>query len=209
MTIEKGAPWGAVATTPFGVVVAPNEESLARAIAAGAAHVVLESGDLLRALGTADPRARVVPGGASLQLPCDMLRVTLDHRDPIPAVGSVVIGSVFRPRAWIATGGFLGSLNVAPRAHPNDGLVDVLEFAASMPPRQLLAIRRRMRRGDHLPHPQLAMQRTKEYVWNASTSGGRRAPVMIDGRRYGRAHNIRIEVQPDAFVLCVPNVALG
>jgi len=208
VTIEKGAAWGSVAMTPFDLVVAPDEAALARAVARGARHVALQSGDLLRALGTPDVP---VPGRPSLQLPCDVLHVRLDDAEPVTVVGSVMIGAVMRPRAWITTGGFVGRLNVAPRAHPNDGGVDALEFASDVSLRQLLAIRRKMRAGDHLPHPALRMHRDTTYTW--STSGaepsiddapvGRRRAVTMDGRRYGRARTVRVTVQPDAFILCI------
>lgn len=205
MTIEKGAAWGSVAMTPFDTVVAPDEESAARAVKRGARHVVLASGDLLRALGTGADATMPVKGRPSLQLPCDVLHVRLDDGEPIVAVSKVLIGSRLHPRVWITTGGFIGHLNVAPRAHPNDGLIDALEFARDLAPRELLAIRRRMRLGDHLPHPRLTMHRDKEHLFRASS----REPVTIDGRRYGRAKHVHVTVQPDTYVLCIANVALG
>lgn len=208
MTIEKGAAWGSMAMTPFDLVVAPDEAALARAVARGARHVALQSGDLLRALGTPDVP---VPGHPSLHLPCDVIVVRLDDGDPVTAVGNVLIGSVMRPRAWVTTGGFVGRLNAAPRAHPNDGMVDALEFVGDVSLRQLLAIRRKMRVGDHLPHPALRIHRDTTYEWTSSgaktsslgTAGGRRRTVTIDGRRHGRARSVRVTVTPDAFVLCI------
>lgn len=205
MTIEKGAAWGHVAITPFDTVVAPDEESLARTVKHGARHAVLTSGDLLRALGTGAGAAIPAKGMPSLQLPCDVLRVRLDDGEPIVVVSNVVLGSTLRPRLWITTGGFIGHLNVAPRAHPNDGLVDALEFGRDLSLRDVLKIRRRMRLGDHLPHPQLTMHRDTQYVFEDSS----RTPVTMDGRRYGYARRVHVTVQPDAFVLCVANNARG
>lgn len=204
MTIEKGEPWGSVATTPFNVVTAPNEEATARAVRGGATHVALLSGDLLRALGSVPTGRRLVTGQPCLQLPCDLLQVTIDDDLRTCAVGSVRIGSTLRPRAWLTTGGFLGPLNVAPRAHPNDGVLDVLEFAPGIGVRQLASIRRRMRLGDHLPHPLLTVRRGADYEWKASEIGLHRASLTIDGRRFGRVATVRVVVQPDAFFLCVP-----
>ena len=66
--------------------------------------------------------------------------------------------------------------------------------------RDVLAIRRRMRLGSHLPHPALEMQRGSTLRWQSSQ--GRRR-VMIDGRNYGRADAVSVTVRPDAFTLVV------
>lgn len=211
MTIEKGAAWGTVAMTPFDAVVAPDEAAMARAAGAGTRHIALASGDLLRALGVSAAAAIPTKGGSSLLLPCDLLEVRLDDGDPIPVVSHVLVGSPWRPRAWITTGGFIGRRNVAPRAHPNDGMIDVLEFKADLRLRGLFAVQRRMRLGDHLPHPLLSMQRTSRYEFTAATDSAQRAsaPVTMDGRAYGRARRVQVTVRPDAFTLCVANPTRG
>lgn len=206
MTIEKGVAWGSVEMTPFNLVVAPDEEAAARAIRIGATHVQLLSGDLLRALGVEGSQTRLTPGEPSLHLPCDMLSVSIDDGDPFVAIGSLMIGSRWRPRAWLATGGFLGDLNVTPRAHPNDGVLDVLEFGPGLGVRQLLTIRWRMRRGDHLPHPLLSIRRAAKFDWGSDARGGF-ARVIVDGRIHGRARRVDVVVQPDAFTLCLPTEA--
>ena len=217
MTIEKGAPWGAVAPTPPDMVVAASEHAAARAVQQGARFVSLTSGDLVRALGSGVGDDRLPPrtGEPSLQLPCDLFEVSLNHDSTvITAISSIVVGGRFQPWWWVSAGGFLGSLNVAPRAHPNDGLADALEFVSPPTLRQSLAIRRRMRLGDHLPHPLLTMHRSRQVQWHRSidqhddtTQRGpgipRSAPVRIDGVSYGRVHAVRVTVWPDAWTLCI------
>ncbi|MFM8713779.1 MAG: protein BmrU, partial [Actinomycetota bacterium] len=90
-------------------------------------------------------------------------------------------------------------LNASPRAHPNDGVIDTLEFARRLSLRTLLAIRRRMRLGDHLPHPALTARRVEHAEWQ----GSRPAPVIVDGRRRGRFDAVTVAVRPDAFTLWV------
>ncbi|MBJ7504812.1 MAG: hypothetical protein JHC86_03390 [Ilumatobacteraceae bacterium] len=199
MTIEKGVPWGSTSQTPADVVVVPDEATAAQAVSRGEQCVVLQSGDLIRALGG---RAAITPqrGSACRLLPCDVLRITLDDTTQITAVSSIVVGSWRHPRWWVTSGGFLGALNVAPRAHPNDGLADALTFGDGLVLRQLVAIRRRMKLGDHLPHPLLTMQRAGEVQWQHAQP----ATVTIDGQRMGRVRSVRVVVQPDAFSLCVP-----
>lgn len=201
MTIEKGGSWGRVAPTPADLLVADDEHSAARAVAGGAKYLALRSGDLLRAIGIAEgtPAPRV--GEPSLQLPCDVLEVTCDHERTV-ALSSVVIGTTARPRVWVSLGGFLGTFNVSPRAHPNDGLLDALRFDGPVPIRQLLAIRRRMRLGAHLPHPSLSIERTADFRWCADDARG--TPVRIDRRRRGRVGLVTLTVRADAYVLCAP-----
>jgi hypothetical protein len=199
VTIEKGAPWGSVQPTPHEVVDSPNEASAAQAIQDGARYVALRSGNLLRALGRHHRTVDLQPNDNCLVLPCDVLQVTLDHSTEVVAVSTVIVGSRWQPRWWVTSGGFLGKLNVAPRAHPNDGLVDALTFKGTSW-RTLVAIRRRMQLGDHLPHPQLAMTRASEVQWKSD----RPARITIDGKRYGRAAHVQIVVKPDAFSLCMP-----
>jgi hypothetical protein len=199
MTIEKGAAWGVPGTAPHDLVVAADEAALARAVGSGVRHAALRDGDVLRALGLTDatpPHA----GGPALLLPCDAMRVRLDDRAPLTAVSTIIVGRRFRERVLASAGGFLGVLNVAPRAHPNDGLLDVLVIAPRTGARQLLAVRRRMRLGDHLPHPALTMCRAAAHEFSFADGPQR---VVIDGRQHGRARRVRIDVLPDAFVLCV------
>ena len=192
MTIEKGAAWGFVGVTPHDCVVAKDEAAAALAVQQGAKHVWLESGDILRALGLAVAAGALKVGEPCRLLPCDVLMVQLDDAAPVLALSSVVVGSWRKPQLWVTTGGFLGALNVAPRAHVNDGVVDALEFAGSIPLRQLLLMRRRMRLGDHLPHPRLTMHRAPQVKWPTSPHGAKSSAVIIDGKQRGRAAQVTI-----------------
>lgn len=204
MTIEKGAAWGTVGVTPHDCVVAKDEAAASAALQHGATHVWLESGDILRALGLSVETGAPKVGEPCRLLPCDVLMVQLDDAAPVLALSSVVVGSWRKPQIWVTTGGFLGELNVAPRAHVNDGLIDALEFKGSIRLRQLLLMRRRMRLGDHLPHPRLTMHRGTEVTWPSSPHGAKSSAVSIDGKQRGRTAHLTINVRPDAFLLCVP-----
>ncbi|MGA1658276.1 MAG: hypothetical protein ACO38O_04365, partial [Ilumatobacteraceae bacterium] len=74
--------------------------------------------------------------------------------------------------------------------------------------RQIRQIRRRMRHGDHLPHPGLVMHRGTRVQWSAtsteSLSARSAARVYIDGKRYARFTSVHVTVRPDAWTLCVP-----
>ncbi|MEY4401624.1 MAG: hypothetical protein RL072_1489 [Actinomycetota bacterium] len=204
MTIERGQPWGTEGTAPHDLVLAAHEEAAARAVSNGARHVALRDGDLLAALGTGLHDRTLHVGAPCRMLPCDAYDVTLTRRGVAVttiAVSKVLVGDWRRPVWWFTSGGFVGGLNVSPTSHPNDGRADVLEWSR-VSLRELLAIRRRMRLGDHLPHPALHVARGHLVLWK-SPSGTR--PVTIDGRNWGHADGVTVTVRNDAFVLCVPN----
>lgn len=211
MTIEKGREWGALATVPRDMVVATDESSLAQAVASHVHSdftqplaVWLTSGDLLTALGVS-PGERVAPphvGAACRLLPCDAYEATIEHTRGTTtslAVSSVVVGSAWKPAWWFASGGFLGRLNVLPNSHPNDGRADAIAWSP-IALRELMSIRRRMRLGDHLPHPHLAVARGSAVQWQSS---GAARNIVIDGRSHGRARAVTVKVLSDAFCLVV------
>jgi diacylglycerol kinase family enzyme len=92
-----------------------------------------------------------------------------------------------------------GRWNLAPRAHPNDGLVDFVEVADSMSIRDRWAARRRSATGTHVPHPAISMSRGREREWHFDVPHD----VWVDGVRVGAASTVRIGVEPDAFTILV------
>ena len=86
-----------------------------------------------------------------------------------------------------------GSWLVAPRAHPNDGRLDLVE--GDLPIRQRLLIRRRVLTGDHLPNSALKVGRIaelkREFV--------RPMRVIIDGVEEDRCRHLSLQVLPDAL----------
>ena len=92
---------------------------------------------------------------------------------------------------------YVGPYDVAPRGHPNDGRVETFLIDASMPFRQRLAVRRRLRNATHLPHPMIATRPVRSGDWNFDNE----MAVRIDGVAAGRARRVRIDVEPDAATL--------
>jgi diacylglycerol kinase family enzyme len=87
---------------------------------------------------------------------------------------------------------------VAPRAHPNDGLVDLVEFAAAMGPGERWKAWRRLPAGAHVPHPAIKARRASAFQLDA---GGRH--VWIDGVDLGPAGTLSVRVEPDALTCAV------
>jgi hypothetical protein len=194
MTIRKGEAWG----QPAGVVTEITELDGDAAVAAALrarpdVPVTVIRGDLFRTAGA--PAASRRAAGEALALPIDLLAVCLDDQPERYAAAHVVVGSSpwWRTRTVIfANAAFVGAANVAPRAHPNDGLVDVSDGRLAW--RQRRHAHRLLPAGAHLPHPELAEKRTREHVVELS----RPTAVRIDGIPAGRARRVAVRVIPDA-----------
>ncbi|HBA94846.1 MAG TPA: hypothetical protein DCZ35_03300, partial [Acidimicrobiaceae bacterium] len=90
-----------------------------------------------------------------------------------------------------------GSWNLAPRAHPGDGLLDVLD--ADLRPAAQIAAWRRLGRGDHVPHPDIDYRRLPA----VQTTFDRPLTVRLDGEVIGRVRNLSVRIEPEALHLTV------
>ena len=88
-----------------------------------------------------------------------------------------------------------GSLYLGPRAHPNDGLLDIT--VGSLTLRQRLLARTRARGGTHLPHPDLRTVRVAHWSHRFTTP----VPILVDGVSKGRARSIEVDLRPDAATI--------
>ncbi len=211
MTIERGAPWGRRVAAPADLVTVGGDALLAAELARHDARpVTVRSGDLARTLGVTSgrPGAHGEAGERTVnELPIDLIEVRLGDRDDIQMACAHVIarapwngGGGWRgPIVAVMNAEFYGAWDVAPRGHPNDGRVEVIEIDTSMSIRQRLTARRRALTGTHLPHPMI----TSRSVRTANWSFPRPLAVFIDGRPAGRTTSLTIEVRADAGVVYV------
>jgi hypothetical protein len=199
MTISKGGTWGHAGRLEPGAPTARDDAELAHLVAEGRTDVPigLLGGDLHRTLGS-PPADRLHDGG--MVYPIDVLEVRLDDRDPVVAVAHVVArrGALWRHETAVAmNAAFVGPLDLGPRAHPDDGLVDVTVGRLAWRERRLA--RSRMLSGSHLPHPALRTSRVRR--WEIELE--RPTPVALDGVDAGVARHLVVEVLPDrARVIC-------
>ena len=180
MTIERGRPWGTTATVPADAVRVPSDADFS-ALPAGTCAIVT-GGDLWDATGRPCVGAA---GTACTLVPIDALECTITWDDgsttTVVAVSRVEVGTWMRPGhryVCVTNAGMVDGANLAPRAHPNDGRLDVLEVSASMPWRQRAQARRRSRTGSHLPHPDISVAQS------ATVNVTRRVPherLVLDG----------------------------
>jgi hypothetical protein len=196
VTIRKGEPWGTPVSRPSDLVVASSDAELRRLVAADPGRPYgLDGGDLFRSVGAPPKRDEMQ------RLPIDAVLVRLDDSEPVLAVAHVLAR-----RGWwrgrlviVANCGLMGEWDVAPRAHPNDGRVDVVEVLASMSIRSRAQARRRLPRGEHLPHPDVAVTAIAAGEW----SFDRPHRVWIDGEPAGQCRRLSVAVAPDHFAIYV------
>lgn len=192
--IRKGEAWGSPVAPTGDEPLARTDAELAVLLTPEEGRpplIRLAGGDLHHSLGGSPV---IVPGdeGPAVALPIDAIRVTSPTWNGV-AVAHVVV----RARAWrgpfaVAMGGtHLGDWNLGPRAHPNDGLIDVTEGALGL--RDRLAARRRAPAGAHLPHPALRTKRAATH--DIVAAAGRR--LVVDGVDRGPATTVHLDVLPD------------
>ena len=193
MVIRPGEPWGETGTPPPSAPTVRNEAALGDLWERGGREAVLQSGTLRSVTGSAEGPNRVCA-------PVDVVIVEWTGPDgPIrrPLFGSMAVCSAplgVRLDAIVTNSGFWRGRRAVPAAHPNDGILDVLELSRDMAVAQRWLAWRRSARLDHLPHPGLTVHRGRDWTW----SGGP-CTVWIDGRRGGRAHRLTCSVIPDAM----------
>jgi hypothetical protein len=210
MTIRKGSEWGSVGPVPDDVVRVRSDAELHRLVVdarrAGAPipPVALLGGALMRAVGGDGDPGRLA--GDVPRLPCDLVRVEIDGGDgAAPDVTWAAVHAVARRSWWrgpvvaAMNGQFLDEWDVAPRAHPNDGRVDVVEVSPSMGVRDRWRARGRLPAGMHVPHPAITTRARDE----VELTFDRPVRVWVDGVEAGEGRRVRLVVEPDAFVVCV------
>lgn len=217
MTIERGQTWGEPSDPEVddGLPVVGSDAELAEFWAATrddaepertsglppVPMVRLSAGDLLKTLGLDRPRL----SGQRYRYPVDIglahLRRDRSAEETVPFAAHLTVRN--RPLSGLGPGlslavmnaAWLGDLRLGPRAHPNDGLLDVTEGVIGLAQRREGT--RRARSGAHLPHPALSTSRGSS--WEQVRS--RPVQVWIDGRRRGRFRSIRVESVPDALIV--------
>lgn len=199
MTIKKGEEWGTVGPRPHDTIVVASDAQ-ARAVIEPLRRaeeplppIAPRYGDLARTVG-----ATGNPGTEVRLLPCDLAAVLLDGQ-LFWFVSSLVAGEPFRRGRCVAVMNteWLGEWDLAPRAHPNDGMLDILDMQLSLG--QARQARKRARVGDHLPHPHIDVSRMAAMQLELA----RALPVRLDGEVVGTFRHISVRVEPDALTIVV------
>ncbi len=212
MTIEKGGSWGEPWPADRSldeVAEVADDAELASHLAAALDEqddqpvpLMPRSGDLLRTIGLERPR----PAAECHRYPIDLALAHLGgsgDRDAVvlPFVAHLTVRN--RPLTGIGPGlsvavmnaAWLGSLRLGPRAHPNDGLLDVTEGTVGLVQRREAG--RRAATGSHLPHPALTTSRTASWT----RTWPRPVTIWLDGRPVGRFRSVAVSLVPDAGIV--------
>ncbi|HNJ97707.1 MAG TPA: hypothetical protein PLV13_06260 [Ilumatobacteraceae bacterium] len=199
MTIRKGEPWGEAVESPASLLIADTDQAAqvwvvaARTVDSPLPSIGFAGGDLARTMGGGAPGR--FPGTVT-KAPVDLVRVEADGAVTWAIAHVVARRRWWRGEVWMAMNAqFFGRYDVAPRAHPNDGKLDLLQVARTMPVRTRLQARARARTGTHLPHPQLATRR----VAAATLEFDRPLDLWVDGAQWRRADRVQLTVEPDAL----------
>lgn len=199
MTIRKGEPWGIPGALPDdGVVVRSDLE--ARAVITEARRhgtpipvLGLLGGDLCKTLGGNGDEVRLHSTEA-MTLAVDLGSVLVDGRLHWFAAHLVAKHRWWTGRIVVAMNAqYLGPWDIAPKGHPNDGRLDVLD--GDLPLGQRLLARKRLILGTHVPHPGIEERR----VQAIQVEFDRPTPVILDGDPVGLARVLSIRVEPDAL----------
>ena len=199
MTVERGVDWGEPGEVPAGAVFAASDLEAAAVVTearrAGSPipPICLVGGDLARTVGATGDVARLRRREGT-RLAVDVGAVLLDGRLYWFVAHLIARRSWWRGRIIVvANAAFVGRWNIAPRAHPGDGRLDLLDGDPPLSDRW--NARRRLPAGTHVPHPAITTRR----VDAAQFEFDRPMPIHLDGAGAGVARTVSVRVEPDAL----------
>jgi len=203
MPIRRGEPWGEGVDLPAGLRVVVDDASASEVVAIALAadgpvpDLGLGGGDLARTMGGGSP-GRFTGANRIVRAPVDLWRVESDQWSGF-SIAHVVLrrGWWHGPIALAMNAQYLGRYDVAPRSHPHDGRIDILEVDAAMGLRARLQARSRARTGTHLPHPSLHTAQRGE--WSADFD--RPLGLWVDGVHRGSTRSVRVTLHPTPLVV--------
>ncbi len=200
MTVRKGEDWGEAAPVPEGVIVVASDREAAMLAAehrranTPIPPMLLTGGDLARTLGGGRPRE----GGPRTHVQVDLGAVLVDGALHWFLAHLVARRSWLRGRIVVAANAaFIGDWNIAPRAHPGDGRLDLLDADPTLGDR--LKARRRLPMGTHVPHPAITIRRVDAVQVDLAAP----TPIYLDGQAIGSARTLSIRVEPNAVDLWI------
>lgn len=197
MTIKAGEPWGRRAIVGDDALTCRSDDELAR----GIGDCIVVGGDLWLALGCPSPPQK---GQPCTRVDVDLLVCAVDTGDGtrvVRAASHVRVGSWLRPGRFVCAtnAGYVNRRNIAPRAHPNDGLIHVFELNRTMAWRERVIARHRALSGTHVPHPAITLTRRTE--WGMVREGVE--SLVIDNIRIHRWNSVMVTVNPDGMKLLI------
>lgn len=200
MPISPGSPWGFTSSLPEQTVNMSSDRELGlflRDHSAKQIHeqtIFMKSGDIPLVLGV-DNRPR---NAECIRVVIDAIVVSytdhigVGHTDVCIASMSIT-RRFFRGAISVVTNsGYWRNHEVAPRAHLNDGKLDIFEVSGAMRWSQRRLMWKKAEVGAHLPHPLLSYSQGEFFHWKGSQQR-----LTIDGQFVGMVTNVSCRVQSD------------
>jgi len=210
MTIRKLEPYGMPTLRPSNLVARQSDYELAQHFTSHERDTpcTVVHGGIAQSLGITGYLKRDVTSHAShldhkmTRVDIDLLQIdyrTVDSGEE--GFRLVVAGTLsLQHRTPLSTflilsnSGYWRERDLLPRAHPNDGFVDVLEVDPNITVRQRTLAWRRSKTGSHLPHPHLRVRRTTDFHWS-----GRPSNMIADGVAFDEVVWLKCTVLADAM----------
>lgn len=203
--IRRGQDWGDWGRPDPDVPTVRSDREASALLESGKAEFLLVAGDMALTLGATEPTSTCL----FRKYPIDVVRITLSSRNGkrekrfILSHCSIrhtcLFGGMLRGRSiFISNSQYWNGRVLAPKGHPNDGRIQLLEMSDSMSIRQRFQTFLRLQSGTHLPHPDIHVQHLSRQV-----DMGLKGVVFADGRRLGRMCLESFEVIPDGAVVWV------
>lgn len=203
MTIEKHQTWGETGPLGVGGIVVSSDQEARTVVEAcrrdgtEIPDIGLLGGDLCRTVGGRGDEGRL-HSSEGVRMPVDLGSVLIDGRLHWFTAHLIARNGWWRGRvAAVMNAQWLGRWDVAPKSHPNDGLLDVFDSNLSLDDR--FKARRRLITGTHVPHPGIATRR----VGALQLDFARPTTVWLDGTRVCRATTLSIRTENDAYTCVV------
>ena len=215
MTISKHGLYGTPVSRPSSLHVLQSDLEIAQHYISGdtATTCTVTQGSIAQSLGISSGRIQdPEPNQQMTLVNIDLLQIDYRTTTLLNANANakssttsriVVAGSIaIQHRTLLSTclilsnSGLLRSRDVLPRAHPNDGFVDVLEVDPKISIRQRAIAWRRSAIGSHLPHPSFRVSRSIDFQWSGSP-----AHMIADGVTYKGVVWLQCTVLADAMKL--------
>ena len=215
MTISKHGLYGTPVSRPSSLHVLQSDLEIAQHYISGdtATTCTVTQGSIAQSLGISSGRIQdPEPNQQMTLVNIDLLQIDYRTTTSLNANANakssttsriVVAGSIaIQHRTLLSTclilsnSGLLRSRDVLPRAHPNDGFVDVLEVDPKISIRQRAIAWRRSATGSHLPHPSFRVSRSIDFQWSGSP-----AHMIADGVTYKGVVWLQCTVLADAMKL--------
>ena len=204
MTIRKGEQWGSRIPTPSRIRHVSSDAEIAQCSPED--FIAVGGGDIYTTLGSP---AFVSAADECTLLPMDALQVEILLSDAseksCTAASSIEIGSLVSPFKsarfiCVTNGGIVSSRNFAPRAHPNDGRLDIMQIAETMSFRDRLTAKKKALTGTHVPHPSISLRQDETF---GAKRSGEREKLRIDGVTVANWIEVSVSIVPDYWQIVV------